>query len=530
VSRADRLAFVAHFSGFFRVFGGRLTVPGAADKKKVMDCADPPPLALLAWLARRRRAGFAAEPLLAELGLGAEVLADPRLAALEAGLARGASEPEEGSAGLLAAAADQLLAQGRVGEAARLRPARRAGPSRGGEAAADESLEAMLADPEARAEWEAMDYANWVVPPGSDRRPLASLTAEWVTPAERWRVLEELRRLDDPAEHARVLDHFRRAGLDPGADHPAWARPATAAEPAPGQAGEREGDPPAGTPPGEPGPTRAPEPPPAGAGRGEPGRAAPAETVGTVAGACAGGSNARDDAGAPVRPAEEATEIDPEVAARRAFLVRLGQEAEAYLAAGRARREAEAWQRYARELGVPVPPHARLVPPDEPPPRSAEPEPPVRLPEAEPWLLCPDWHGRPRDPRTGAPLAEPAAAPAPPAWPPGLGPRPPEPVPDWPWPAGDGIPPEERARAEARTPRPAPSGKTTRPKAPAAEPPSGRRGRARRAADRPAPAPRPDPPPAPPPPAAPSAPVVWAKQPLTPFRLARIRGDYPWWL
>ncbi|MCL6609875.1 MAG: hypothetical protein K6T74_17465, partial [Geminicoccaceae bacterium] len=60
----------------------------------------------------------------------------------------------------------------------------------------------------------------------------------------------------------------------------------------------------------------------------------------------------------------------------------------------------------------------------------------------------------------------------------------------------------------------------------------GRRGRASRAADRPAPAPRPDPPPAPaaPPPAPPSAPVVWAKQPLTPFRLARIRGDYPWWL
>ena len=101
-----------------------------------------------------------------------------------------------------------------------------------------------------------MDYANWVVPPGSDRRPLASLTAEWVTPAECWRVLEELRRIDDPAEHARVLDHFRRAGLDPGADHPAWAKPATAAEPAPGQAGERKGAPPAGTPSGEPGRSR----------------------------------------------------------------------------------------------------------------------------------------------------------------------------------------------------------------------------------------------------------------------------------
>jgi len=479
-----------------------------------MEGFDPPPLALLAWLARCRRAGFAAEPLLAELGLGAEVLADPRLAALEAGLARGASEPEEVSARLLAAAAEQLLAQGRVGEAARLRPARRAGLVRGGEAAVDESLEAMLADPEARAEWEAADYANWVVPPGGDRRPLASSTAEWVTPAERWRVLEELRRIDDPAEHARVLDHFRRAGLDPGADHPAWARPATAAEPAAGQAGEREGD------------------RPAGAGRVEPGRAAPAKTVGSVADACAGGSDARDDGCASTRPAEQVAGSDPEAAARRAFLVRLGQEAEAYLAAGRARREAEAWQRYARELGVPVPPHARLLPPDEPSPSPAAPEPPVRLPEAEPWPLCPDWHGRPRDPRTGAPLAEPAAAPppAPPAWPAGLGPRPPEPVPDWPWPAGDRIPPEERARAEARTPRPAPSGKTTRPKAPAAAPARGALGRGRRAADPPPPAPRPDPPPAPPPPAAPSAPVVWTKQPLTPFRLARIRGDYPWWL
>ena len=481
-----------------------------------MEGFDPPPLALLAWLARCRRAGFAAEPLLAELGLGADVLADPRLAALEA-----AWTPEEELAGpdrLLAAAADQLLAQGRVGEAARLRPARRAGPSRGGEAAVDESLEAMLADPEARAEWEAMDYANWVVPPGSDRRPLASLTAEWVTPAERWRVLEELRRIDDPAEHARVLDHFRRAGLDPGADHPAWARPAAGAEPAAGQAGEREGD------------------RPAGAGRVEPGRAAPAETAGTVADACAGGSDALREGCAPVRSAEEATGIDPEAAARRAFLVRLGQEAEAYFAAGRARREAEAWQRYARELGVPVPPHARLVPPDEPSPSPAAPEPAVRLPEAEPWPLCPDWHGRPRDPRTGKPLAEPAAPPppAPPAWPAGLGPRPPEPVPDWPWPAGDGIPPEDRARAEARAPRPAPSGKTSRPKAPAAEGASGRRRHARRSADPPARAPSPDPPapaPATPaPPAAPSAPVVWAKQPLTPFRLARIRGDYPWWL
>jgi hypothetical protein len=313
---------------------------------------------------------------------------------------------------LLEAAVEALLAQGRPLEAARLArlgagPGRRAEPAPLDpvERAAREAavLDAALAEAtaEERAEWESFGYEHWVVPPGSERRPLASLTAAWVTAAERWRVLEELARLDDPAERARVLGHFAAAGLDPGADHPAFA----GALPAPG-------------PPPEP--------------------AAP-----------------------PPDPAEGR---DP---AFHALLVRLGLEAESYHGAGRARRAALAWQRHARELGVPVPAQAGLGP--------------------EPGAA-----GQPARPGPEAPPAGPGE---PAGWPETVRIRPPEPRgPGWPWAPDDGVPPELLAERAARAPRPAP----------------------------------PPVPPVPAPPV-PTPPVQWAPEPLTPTRLAKLRGDWPWW-
>jgi hypothetical protein len=152
---------------------------------------------------------------------------EPAVAAARPSEAAGPApgEPEPPSLPALAeAAARRLLAQGRVREAAPLlaRLGRAAPPV---EPQADEPsstaapvVEAALAEagPEARAEWDRVGYENWVVPPGCGRRPLASLDAEWVCRADRWRVLEELRRVDDRAEHERVLGHFVRAGLDPG--------------------------------------------------------------------------------------------------------------------------------------------------------------------------------------------------------------------------------------------------------------------------------------------------------------------------
>lgn len=224
---------------------------------------------------------------------------------------------------LARASAERLLREGRPLEAARLArllaPPSRArsapgldpGSPVGSEAAAVEALIATF-DPETRALWDAVGYEAWVVPPGTGRRPMASLTAEWVCPADRWRVLEELRRIDDPAEHARVLAHWARAGLDPGADHPAWRTEAVAAP----ASGPPATDPidrfeaPAAPPPGEPDEPEGPEP-------------------------------------------------NPEL---RRLLRRLGAEAEAHHAVGRARQAREAWLRHARELGVPLPPHAD--PPD----------------------------------------------------------------------------------------------------------------------------------------------------------------------
>lgn len=181
-------------------------------------------------------------------------------------------------------------------------------------------MEAMLAtfDPETRALWDSLGYDSWVVPPGTGRRPMASLTAEWVCPADRWRVLEELRRIDDPAEHARVLAHWARAGLDPGADHPAWRKEAVGEQP---------------------------NGPPAAADAAS--RPSAAEPDGPA-----------QDPAAP-RPDEPETSEDAEPNPElRRILRRLGEEAEAYHAAGRERRAREAWLQHARELGVPLPPHA----------------------------------------------------------------------------------------------------------------------------------------------------------------------------
>ena len=337
----------------------------------------PLPAAFAAWLARRLASGTAAELLAAEHGLTARTLAAARIATLARGFAKatggaGGSEPS-GRTALLEAAIDALLAQGRPLEAARLvrlgpRAAARAEPPPldPGEGAAqpEAELARTLAGltPEERAEWDSLGYENWVVPPGTGRRPMASLTAGWICPADRWRVLEELRRLDDPAEEARVLGHFRRAGLDPGADHPAFA-------------GAVE---------------------------------LPPETVGsTTAPADASGTEA--EAAAPEPPAGR----DP---AFHALLVRMGLEAEAYHGAGRARRAAEAWRRHARELAVPVPAHAglssaeaaaetRTGPPSSEVPADPAADPAAPAPAAfgpapapRPWALAPSsWPWAPED-------------------------------------------------------------------------------------------------------------------------------------
>lgn len=490
-----------------------------------MQSAESAPLALLAWIARCRLAGLDDAAGAAELGLDANVFDDPRLSTLEAQLARRPDDPSPANrAARFEVAIDQLLAQGRVGEAGRM--ARLLGPRSFAEPEDEEPAgEALLPrDPEARAEWEAASYANWVVPPGTGRRPLASLTAEWVTPADRRRVLEELTRVEDPAERARVLDHFRRAGLDPGRDHPAFVGALDAGPPSDRPSAGAGGGPDVS---GEP---CSPEP------------VGPDPAIGM-----------RETA-AP----DPAAGRDPGFHAR---LVLLGAEAEAYHGAGRARREAEAWARHARELGVPVRPHAgRARDPEPSSPATHAPAPCAEPPVGrEPWPLCPGWHGKPRDPRTGLPLDE--AKPAEPVvsspvWPAGVGPRPPEPAPSWPWSAEDGTTAEARAAAAASTPRPAPDGKSTRPilppeaRPPGARPahppdsggsePAGDRAaerRRRRRSKRAAPTGRspatenvsaPPPSPATPPPA-PAAPVVWAPEPLGPTRMAKIRGDWPWW-
>lgn len=133
------------------------------------------------------------------------------------------ADPADDLHELARAAAARLLRDGRPLEAARL--ARLLGPPRRARETMrdppDRADEEPL-DPATAALLEEVDYRNWVVPPGTGRRPLASLTAEWVCRADRWRVLEELRRVDDPAERERVLGHWVRAGLDPGLDHPAY--------------------------------------------------------------------------------------------------------------------------------------------------------------------------------------------------------------------------------------------------------------------------------------------------------------------
>lgn len=234
---------------------------------------------------------------------------------------------------LARASAERLLREGRPFEAARLArllapPGRvrsafapASGAAEPSEAAVVEALLATL-DPETRALWDSLGYDSWVVPPGTGRRPMASLTAEWVCPADRWRVLEELRRLDDPAEHARVLAHWARAGLDPGADHPAWRKEAV---------GEHPNGPPAA-----------------------------AEPAGLPA---AAGPN--DPSPAPAAPPPDARDAPPDAPEEGGpnpelgrLLRRLGEEAEAYHAVGRERRAREAWLKHARELGVALPPHA----------------------------------------------------------------------------------------------------------------------------------------------------------------------------
>jgi hypothetical protein len=213
---------------------------------------------------------------------------------------RSAEPSTENLQELARASAERLLRDGRPLEAARLaRLLHLAGRRRAEPETCPGPLDTDAIgplDPATAALWEEVDYRNWVVPPGTGRRPLASLTAEWVCPADRWRVLEELRSVDDPVERARVLAHWARAGLDPGLDHPAYR------------------------------------------GLAEPSRA--------------------DPAAAPAAPsAEPPPEPDPPTG-RRALFVQLGREAEAYHAIGRERRAREAWVRHARELGVPLPPHA----------------------------------------------------------------------------------------------------------------------------------------------------------------------------
>ncbi len=487
-----------------------------------MERNDPAPLALLAWIARCRRLGLSDEDLAVEVDLEPAWLEDPRLARIEARFTRARAPspagPAAGPNARLEAAVEQLLAQGRVAEAARLRRgiepsgrrAARTDPSASPSAEFDLEAELAAAGPEFRALWDAYGYDSWVVPPGCGRRPLASLTAEWVTPADRWRVLEELRRVDDPAERARVLAHFEKAGLDPGLDHPAFARAdVTSSEAAPG-----------------PGSDRPVPPSPVAAGHlpGHP--ASPDHPAPRVVGSPAGHDEGKDsaiqsaatDGGEPAR--------DPALVA---YLRRLGEEADAYHSVARRRQAAEAWKRHARELGVPVPPHARL----------------------DDTL----------DPRLESAPAEASHAPAPPepalAWPDGLGPRPSEPMPDWPWSRGEGEPPTRAAERAARAPHPAPTGKTSRPRSPpssAAGTPADRRGSAPEAVAQPDEALSSDPPgatrvrrrrtrgaasgssrPATPPrgsahEAPPAAPVVWAREPLGPNRLARLRGDHPWWL
>ncbi|MCS7269399.1 MAG: hypothetical protein NZ704_15215, partial [Geminicoccaceae bacterium] len=148
----------------------------------------------------------------------------------EEGAVAGGPERAEGGdpATAAASAAARLFAQGRTEEAGRLlaRLPRRPPAATETGAGDPEAVAATLA-PAERAVWDALGYERWVVPPGTGRMPLADLANDWVTPADRWRVLEELRRLDDPAETARVLARFAEAGLDPGADHPAFA-PASA--------------------------------------------------------------------------------------------------------------------------------------------------------------------------------------------------------------------------------------------------------------------------------------------------------------
>jgi hypothetical protein len=246
---------------------------------------------------------------------------------------------------------------------------------------------------------------------------MASLEAEWVCPADRWRVLEELLSVADPAEEARVLGHFARAGLDPGLDHPAFAGRTAAPLPL--------------------SPTdEAPEPPSEAAQASGPASAtaSPPPTPSS----CEAPSPSEAPRPSAALPGPEAASGRPR--APNPLWVRLGQEAEAYHGAGRARRAAEAWLRHARELGVPIPAHAGLDP------AASEPgSPPV-----------------PGDPATSPP--------PPPAtvWPQGVGIRPPAPLPpDWPWSPEDGLAPEELARRAASAPRPAPPGRTTVPAAPA---------------------------------------------------------------
>lgn len=207
--------------------------------------------------------------------------------------------------------------------------------------------------PEELEAWHTVGYPNWVVPPGTGRRPLASLTNEWVCPADRWRVLEELLRVDDPAERERVLGHFARAGLDPGDDHPAYrSGEGASADGAPAR--ERRNEPEADA-----------------AGAAGPPRPADGATLadGAAASAVPAAEEARDAGAGPDGPGAEPPSAtgpprppgrDPALAA---LLVRLGEEADDYHAIGRARRAREAWFRHARELGVPVPPHADLSEP-----------------------------------------------------------------------------------------------------------------------------------------------------------------------
>ena len=183
--------------------------------------------------------------------------ADPAQAVADGAGAPSAADPAEGEPAeeadpaddlheLARAAAARLLRDGRPLEAARL--ARLLGPPhRARETMRDppENADEEPLDPATAALLEEVDYRNWVVPPGTGRRPLASLTAEWVCRADRWRVLEELRRVDDPAERERVLGHWVRAGLDPGLDHPAYrgaVEPAGPSDPSP-DASDPPGDP-----------------------------------------------------------------------------------------------------------------------------------------------------------------------------------------------------------------------------------------------------------------------------------------------